>query len=260
MNGSEKITHNEANLFGLVRDLSATPYVELHFCDGIEWTRSDSVSWPKMVFLTRPFYSDDLVTVKEMVSKISTSAAPDKWVVSPLSNPMFIEDVLNENGMIHSMTWPAMQLYPTDFKIVNRTPERLTIEAVTGKKSILMWAKTVYHKVPETEETKNLALMFHHAALTHPNRFKFFLITLDRHSVSAAMLYFKKNTAGIYWMATLPKFRKRGIGTHIAIHMIQTAFNSGADKCVLHATKMGYPIYLELGFREVFKYKVYCLQ
>lgn len=74
---------------------------------------------------------------------------------------------------------------------------------------------------------------------------------------SAAMTMVKDGVAWIGWVATRPEARGRGLGRLATLAATCAGFALGATLASLEATKMGAPLYLRLGYREVLRYHNY---
>lgn len=60
--------------------------------------------------------------------------------------------------------------------------------------------------------------------------------------------------AGVYWVGTVPDFRRRGVGRAVTHFVTNAAFEQGATIVTLEASPLGKPVYLRMGFREVGSY------
>jgi GNAT superfamily N-acetyltransferase len=65
---------------------------------------------------------------------------------------------------------------------------------------------------------------------------------------------------GIYVMATLPEWERRGLGRGILDRMLADAAAEGHELAVLTAGKKGFPLYVKFGFRRVFDYHLAWLE
>ena len=63
--------------------------------------------------------------------------------------------------------------------------------------------------------------------------------------------------AGLYSVATLPEFQKRGYGEAIVRHAIAAAAAAGAKMTILQSTRTGLPLYRALGFKTAGHFAVY---
>jgi GNAT superfamily N-acetyltransferase len=75
--------------------------------------------------------------------------------------------------------------------------------------------------------------------------------------VSAAMVLFSHGVAGVYWVGTVPEFRRRGYADAVMRHVSNAALERGAAFVALQATPLGEPVYLRVGYREVTRYPWY---
>jgi ribosomal protein S18 acetylase RimI-like enzyme len=65
-------------------------------------------------------------------------------------------------------------------------------------------------------------------------------------------LFMGENAAGVWDVATLPQFRRRGIGTDMTLHALFYAFdNFGRRIGVLSASEDGEPVYRKIGFQKL---------
>jgi GNAT superfamily N-acetyltransferase len=55
----------------------------------------------------------------------------------------------------------------------------------------------------------------------------------------------------IVYVATLPEARGRGLASRLMAHALHEARGRGATTTSLQATKMGYPVYARLGYRDL---------
>lgn len=78
---------------------------------------------------------------------------------------------------------------------------------------------------------------------------------LDGVPSACAMVIHSGSTAGIYWVATKPTARRRGLGALVTSAAARTAFDHGADVVVLQATPAGVPVYERLGFKPFTTYE-----
>lgn len=80
------------------------------------------------------------------------------------------------------------------------------------------------------------------------------VVHLDGEPVSTAMAMLTHDIAGIYWVGTPKKVRERGLAEYVVREVCNKAFNMGARKVILQASRFGQPIYLKMGFREFTRY------
>jgi GNAT superfamily N-acetyltransferase len=62
---------------------------------------------------------------------------------------------------------------------------------------------------------------------------------------------------GVYVMATLPEYRRRGLGKAILARILSDAAADGHSLIALTAGELGYPLYRQFGFEHIFDYSIY---
>jgi ribosomal protein S18 acetylase RimI-like enzyme len=77
---------------------------------------------------------------------------------------------------------------------------------------------------------------------------------LQGEPAGAAMAMLSHGIAGAYWVGTTKKARGMGLGGYCTREVSNAAFELGARKVVLQASKFGEPVYIKLGYREITRY------
>jgi ribosomal protein S18 acetylase RimI-like enzyme len=80
---------------------------------------------------------------------------------------------------------------------------------------------------------------------------------LDGQPVATSALLMSHRVAGVYNVATLPEFRKRGIGEAMTWHALRDGLEAGCLLGSLQASEMGRPVYERMGFQLVAQYKTF---
>lgn len=81
------------------------------------------------------------------------------------------------------------------------------------------------------------------------------LATFDDRPAAGAMAIVVDGVAGLYWVATAPWARGRGLGEACATLATQAGFELGARMAALQASQMGTEMWRSLGFVEVTRYR-----
>jgi len=73
---------------------------------------------------------------------------------------------------------------------------------------------------------------------------------LDGETVGTAAIWDCGGDAILAWVATLPEARGRGVSTALTAEAVAGARDRGMETTTLQATKLGYPIYERVGYRD----------
>ena len=68
---------------------------------------------------------------------------------------------------------------------------------------------------------------------------------------ATGMMFLSEGSAGLYYIATRPAFRRRGLGARVVEHLLRIAQAAGCGEACLLATPNGRPLYERLGFEVV---------
>ena len=83
---------------------------------------------------------------------------------------------------------------------------------------------------------------------------RFFVGYFDGRPVTTSALYVSEGLAGIFFVATLPAFRRKGYGAAMTWAALEASRGDGGRIGFLQATAMGNPVYQRMGFRAVTEY------
>jgi len=73
---------------------------------------------------------------------------------------------------------------------------------------------------------------------------------LDGVPVSSNFLIYDDNVVGLYKIATIPEYGRRGIGTALTLMPLFDALDRGYSVAILQSSSIGYKVYERIGFRE----------
>lgn len=79
----------------------------------------------------------------------------------------------------------------------------------------------------------------------------------DNQPACTSMLIKTGPVAGIYWVATLERFRNRGFGKAVTVESLVAGRNRGCTFASLQASVMGKPVYRRIGFDNPYNYRNY---
>lgn len=163
-----------------------------------------------------------------------------------------VEDALRGMGLDVVATRPAMAM-PVDRIEALHVPDRVEIVRANDAE-ILEGLVDVEVASFGTDRTIAERLLSP-AQLSFPS-VRLYAAVADRRAVAQAYTHTVAGAVGIFGVATLPEFRRRGIGTAITAFAIDDV-RERADLAWLQATESGRPLYEGMGFRQVADWDVW---
>src|SRR5690606_19403104 len=92
---------------------------------------------------------------------------------------------------------------------------------------------------------------------SNDKNFRFSLYVLNNMPVAACLVFLSPPHSSIFSLATLPKFRNKGIAFSLLQHELSFAKNENVSKCAVQATPLGKNVYKMLGFEEILELSTY---
>lgn len=96
-------------------------------------------------------------------------------------------------------------------------------------------------------------------ATLHLHDFAFYLGLLDGAPVATAMRFTSHRIAGIYNVATLPAYRRRGFGAALTWRAVADGRAEGCLASALQSSEEGFQVYARMGYRHVADYRTWVI-
>lgn len=196
--------------------------------------------------------------VKEAIQPILSRKLPMFWWIGPGTRPANIEQSLKKQGMVLADDVRGMAVEINSINIKTPSLEGLTIQRVSDPCTLKLWfipfqeAFEVPDRVGDFFEEIMTSIGF-----SSEQPFHNYIAFLNGEPVACSTFYVGKNVVGIYNVATLTKARGRGIGAVMTMIGLEACLNLGYKVAVLHASKMGLPVYQKIGFKEFCRFSIY---
>lgn len=147
---------------------------------------------------------------------------------------------------------PEMLIDLTNYISPNLDPAIKIIEVKT-KSELYQWAQVA----SETFELNTYDLIDFFKPLIDVCKDIPYLALYNDEPAATSLVYCSKETAGIYAMSTLTKFRRKGLGTAAVNACLEIAKNKKMKNAVLYASAIGKFLYENIGFKTVHVLKEY---
>jgi GNAT superfamily N-acetyltransferase len=196
-------------------------------------------------------------SIIEVIRSAAQRNIPLRWHVGPTTRPADLGQHLLRHGFVYEGEMPVMAVELTRLQ-EPPMPPNFSIKPVTDFEAISTWIKTVATGFGFPEEAysalADLELSLGVLPDSVARRYVGFQNELP---VATSELVLEAGVAGIYAVTTLPEARRQGIGAHMTAFPLLEARSEGYKIGTLQASSMGHPVYLQLGFQDVFDYGIY---
>jgi GNAT superfamily N-acetyltransferase len=192
---------------------------------------------------------DDLRVVEEVVDSFVAASIPAAVLL--LRRPdTAIEVLLNSKGFASHGASPAMAA-DTNALQPGALPAGYDFHRVRGPAESGQWVQAVAEGYPIPSSMARLFSPESLGADTEPGAsVQFFVILRDGRPVSASMMYLAAGVAGMYFVATVPDERGKGLGSYVTAEPLRIARRLGYGVAVLQASPQGETVYRKLGFEQ----------
>jgi len=198
--------------------------------------------------------------ISEAVGWFTRAGRPFSWWVGPADTPSNLGALLESGGRLEpSETELAMALDLTGLETGNSTPRGLDIQPVTTAAQVRAFAEI---NAANWSPPDPWVLHFYEVAtpvlLARDSPIRLYLGYLDGAPVATAELTTSAGVVGLYNVATLEAYRRRGIGSAMTLRPLLDAARDGRRTAVLQAAPDGVGVYRRIGFvpyGEITEYK-----
>jgi ribosomal protein S18 acetylase RimI-like enzyme len=130
------------------------------------------------------------------------------------------------------------------------TPDGLEVRVVEEASAVLDYGRVVARANDDPGERERAPLLFHDETIIAPH-IAAFVAYLGADPVACAMTLVSHRVAGVFYVATIERARRRGLADALTRLAARTGFEMGADAAWLGASDMGAGLYRRIGFRDL---------
>jgi GNAT superfamily N-acetyltransferase len=252
------ITHIEENFFAVCRYWGRLNSSLIYAGSIGAMHTGVAVSDINWVWNEKPLTSDNaqsIADIKEIYKQLNLRF---EWWVYPRGKSPETARMLQEAGLCLIEKAPCMAADLNDSISDKQFPDNTTISHVKDKNDLLIWEEISFHgfEMPRrVREQYGTFIASFDLSAQSPQ--KLFLAYFDKKPVATSLLFTHKNSAGIYYVSTLPAYRNKGFGLMITQAAMQAAKDAGFKYIILQATQLGAKVYMRMGFKEYCRADVY---
>ncbi|MCE9559022.1 MAG: GNAT family N-acetyltransferase [Armatimonadetes bacterium] len=189
------------------------------------------------------------VTTEELPQATATLSGDfPAAVLSPGDREPDWETLMGASGFAHAASIPAMEADLSPM-VASELPDGFTFSRLPSTDNGLEWADTLTRGYPVAPLASQSMSPVHAKMSDSPDAdVQFFAVRTGNTIAGISLLVLTDGVAGIYCVATLPEYRRLGIGKALTALPLLVARDLGYKKGVLQASEAGYKVYQSLGF------------
>jgi hypothetical protein len=232
----------EADTFAFWEEFARVPGGAVGRIGGATWYRTG---------LAYPSYNGVLgagCDVEAMLERVRLWGVPARWLIGTGSAGA-IEDEFRARGFTLTDEYPAMVARLADLPDPDR--DGVTVEAVEHDSQRREWTDVLNDAFGFTGDVATLVSAAHTWPAEHERDRVYMLLRRDGVAVATTMLHTPCGVAGIYGVTVRRAHRRQGLGALATLVAARAGAERGATTAMLQATKEGYPVYENLGFRTI---------
>lgn len=212
-----------------------------------------------MAWNEKPLTAGDGKTIQNVKNYFGKARLPFWWWVFPGAQSSMTSDMLEAEGFSFVAGVPSLL---ADLTALNSGPcdARLQVAQIRSKQELSWWEEVSFTGFDFPPETRGQYHRFTGAFNLNPDSpQKFFLAFWNEKPAATSLLFLHENAAGIYFVATLAEYRRRGIGLALTLETMRFAKQAGAQFVTLQSSPDGYRVYQQAGFKEYCHVDAYSL-
>lgn len=231
--------------------------IQLHVSDEVSWTRNKSLKLPNTIFRIKFKKGLEDLHLKKIIRQIKNKNAPQLLMTGPASYSRDLHNHLLKNGFKKAFEASGMAIDLNHLNINFRKPAELGIKIVKDMKILCKWSEIVALGLFGDNKTnaKKYGNIFR--PLMKNDIIKCFIGFRKGKPVACSALFIYQNTAGLFYVAVLDKYRNKGIGRQISLAPLLYARDLGYEIGVLQASSLGEVIYKKIGFKKYCRLRRY---
>lgn len=201
--------------------------------------------------------ADSIAAIKEYYAKLNLRFW---WWVYPRGQSPETRKMLQDSGLRLIEKVPCMAANLNNSFPDMELADNIKISEIKDKNDLSTWETISFNGFEMPDRAKDQFGSFVSSfKLGAASAQKLFLAYVSGMPAATSLLYTDKNTAGIYYVSTLPEFRNKGCGLKITQAAMRSAKEMGFKEVTLQATSMGARVYIRAGFHEYCQAEIYKL-
>lgn len=230
-----------------------------HDGDDLKWVYTGT---PVLNTIFAPQLPDDTAdaAIEDAIDQFRQRGVTPAIILSPLSQPTDLGDRLQKWGYVKAFDFQGMYLELSKLHHVAEPPTGFELREITTPADLALWADTCckgFH-IPADLHDVFARIMIESATLDPENApYRHYLGFYNGNPVSTVNTLPADGVLGVYWVATTPEARRKGIAAATMTAVLHQARAEGHTVATLQSTDIGHNFYKHLGFQDLYLESVY---
>jgi GNAT superfamily N-acetyltransferase len=196
--------------------------------------------------------------IEASLESMRAHEVPGSWHVGPSMRPPDLGERLVAHGFEYGGDDIGMAVDLSTLPEEVPVPAGFAVERVCDDTRLTAWIETLGSGFGEGPvEAEWVGEVYRRLGLGDEEQCRHYLGRLDGEPVATSTLFIEAGVAGIYFVSTVERARRRGIGAAVTLAALREARDLGYRIGVLGSSQMGYPVYRRLGFEEYCRIGLY---
>ena len=189
--------------------------------------------------------------IGELVGEFLSRGADALWITGPSTRPVDLGGRLEHCGFDHSADWAAMDVDLAAVEGSLEEPEGCRVVEVCDERTLADWADAMCAGFDRYADSRDATYQhFLRTGVGGELPLCHYLAYSDGLPSAACTVFLGSRTAGVYFVATIPSARRRGLASLVTRRGLEECRQRGYANAVLQASRMGEPLYRKMGFRR----------
>ena len=196
--------------------------------------------------------------IDEIIAIFRNRKIPFSWWVGPRNSPHDLIKRLEYKGFIHSESNHGMYL-----DLNNHNPQsvdRLRINQVSTSQELKEFDKIHVDSFGNKDAFDIIFSKIPPSAYQNKSPLRMYTGYVNDIAVATGMLVFHAGVVGIYYIVTLPAYRRKGYATEMMNYLLFIAKHESQRIAVLQASEEGLKVYEKMGFKNCCIFHEYTLK
>ena len=185
------------------------------------------------------------------LARMRAHGVPGSWHAGPSMRPTDLGERLLAHGFEYGGDDIGMAVDLGALPEEVPAPDGFVVERVRDEEGLAEWVRTLGSGFGEGPvEAEWVGGTYRKLGFGDDGPLRHYLGRLDGEPVGTSTLYFGAGVAGVYFVSTVERARRRGIGAAVTLAPLLEARKLGYGTGTLGSSEMGYSVYRRLGFEE----------